>query len=111
MKDPKLYLHHILECIERIERYTQGNQAFFLSDEKTQDAVLRNLQVLAESTQKLPEAWKEKFPNIPWQQISGFRNRLVHEYLGIKPALVWAAIEQDLPGLKQAAEALLQANA
>lgn len=83
MKDPKLYLHHILECIERIEAYTQGNQELFLTDMKTQDAVLRNLQIMAESTQKLPPQWKEAHPNIPWQQIGGFRNRLVHEYLGI----------------------------
>lgn len=108
MKDAKLYLHHILECIERVEDYTQGNRDLFLNDMKTHDAVLRNLQTLSESTQKLPQAWKDQFPEIPWPQIGGFRNRLAHEYLGIKPSLVWTAIERDLPKLKQVIQELLE---
>jgi uncharacterized protein with HEPN domain len=97
-----LYLHHVLECIERVEQYTEGKQELFLNDMKTHDAVLRNLQILSESTQRLPQAWKDEYPFIPWQQIGGFRNRLVHEYLGVKPELVWQAIERDLPILKEA---------
>ena len=74
MKDDRLYLIHISECIARIEKYTlDGHDAFF-SDEKTQDAVLRNLQVLAASTQLVHDSIKAAYPEVEWQSISAFRN-------------------------------------
>jgi uncharacterized protein with HEPN domain len=100
MKDPKLYLIHILECVERIERYTQGGADVFFTTPLVQDAVLRNLQILSESTQQLPEQWKTASPERPWAQIAGFRNRLVHDYLGLSMPLVWSVIADYLPPLR-----------
>jgi len=84
---------------EGVEAYTAPGKEFFLSDTKTQDAVLRNLQTLAESTQRLPEELKAKYPDVPWRAISGFRNLLAHDYLGVNQSTGWDICRHDLPGL------------
>lgn len=110
MKDDKLYLIHIAECLERIESYIgTGGKTEFMASSLIQDAVLRNLQTLAESTQRLSDSLKAAHPAVPWRQISGFRNILVHNYLGIDLEQVWLIIEQGLPDLQREAEAMLQA--
>ncbi|MBI2119916.1 MAG: DUF86 domain-containing protein [Elusimicrobia bacterium] len=101
MKDDKLYLIHILESIERIEKYTCDGKGKFLSDLKTQDAVLRNLQTLAESTQKLSDSLKSKHSEIDWRALAGFRNVLAHDYLGIDIGQIWDIVHQDIPVLKK----------
>lgn len=108
MKDDGLYLHHIRECIARIEQYCQEGKAAFLSDTKTQDAVLRNLQVLAESTQCLSAPMKQSHTEIDWRAIAGFRNILVHHYLGVNITRVWEIVERHVPDLKQAIEEMLK---
>ena len=108
MKDDRLYLIHILECIVRIEDYTADGEAAFLVDPKTQDAVLRNLQVLSESTQRLSDDIKTANPGVDWQGIAGFRNVLVHDYLGISLSRVWEIVSADLPRLKEHVERLLE---
>jgi len=100
MKEDRLYLVHISECIERIRHYTvEGRDAFF-ADTKTQDAVLRNLHTLCESTQRLSEVLKNKHPEVDWRSIAGFRNVIVHDYLGVDLQQVWSIVEHDLPELK-----------
>jgi len=79
----------------------------FLADEMIQDAVLRNLQILAESTQRLDEDLKVTHPEIDWRGISGFRNILVHQYLSVNPLRVWNVIEQHLPLLSEAVTRML----
>jgi uncharacterized protein with HEPN domain len=109
MKDDRLYLIHINECIERINSYIRGkDKQQFLDSTFTQDAVLRNLQVLAESTQRLSDAAKESASEIDWFKIAGFRNVLVHDYLGIDIEQVWNILEKELPELKRRIEQLLQ---
>jgi uncharacterized protein with HEPN domain len=100
VKDDRVYLIHIHECIERIERYTEDGEEAFFNDTRTQDAVLRNLHTLAESTQRLSGALKTTHPEVDWRGISGFRNILVHDYLGVSLALVWQVVQRDLPHLK-----------
>lgn len=107
MKDDRLYLIHICESIERIQRYTSGGKEFFLSDTLTQDAVLRNLQTLSESTQRLSEVIKSGRLEIDWKAISGFRNVLVHGYLGLNLIRVWEVIDRDLPKLGETAAEVL----
>ena len=103
MKDDRLYLIHIGECIDRIESYTQGMaKEAFLASSLVQDAVIRNLQTLAESTQRLSERAKENQPKIEWFKIAGFRNALVHDYLGVDLEKVWNILQNDLPVLKTA---------
>jgi uncharacterized protein with HEPN domain len=108
MKDDRLYLIHIIECLSRIEQYTAEGKEAFLRDTKTQDAVLRNLQTLAESTQRLPPAIKAAHPEVGWERIVGFRNVLVHDYLGINMARVWEIVEHGLPDLKRQIHAILR---
>ena len=109
MKDDRLYLIHISECIERIESYVAGkDKQQFLDSSLIQDAIIRNLQLLAESTQRLSDAAKERESRIDWFKISGFRNVLVHDYLGIDIERVWNILEKDLPVLKKAVQRMME---
>ncbi len=103
MKDDKLYLIHIDECIERIESYVKSiDKKEFMDSMLIQDAVIRNLQIMSESTQRLSDNLKDSHSEIDWFKISGFRNVLVHDYLGVDVERVWYVIEKELPALKAA---------
>lgn len=103
MNRDTLYIAHIVEAIDRIQDYTKDGREFFLTDRKTYDAVIRNLQTMAESTQKLSSHIKSKYPDIEWDKIAGFRNVLVHDYLGnMNGDLIWEIVVYKLPELKQA---------
>jgi len=106
-KDWRVYAHHILDAIEKIQRIQQrGN---ILQDDILYDATIRNLQTLSESTQSIPDAYKAKYLDIPWREISGFRNILVHNYLGdIDPLTIQGVVENELPKLQQCMQSLLQ---
>lgn len=101
MKDDSLYVVFILECISRIEQYPVEGKEIFMRDSKTQDAVLRNLQTLAEATQRISPSSKTSHPEVDWEKISGFRNVLVHDYLGVNLIRIWEVVEHHLPGLKR----------
>ena len=100
----RVLLDHIRECIERIQKYTSGERSVFFESHLVQDAVVRNLQTLAESTQRLSEEIKDNERGVPWRAIAGFRNILVHGYLGIDLEVVWSVVEKDLPELSSAIE-------
>jgi uncharacterized protein with HEPN domain len=102
MRDDRAYLEHILECIARVgENTTEGKHAF-MNSHTLQDAVLRNMQILTESTQRLSESVKSAHPEIEWRRLAAFRNILVHEYLGVDLEIVWQIVERDLPTLEAA---------
>jgi uncharacterized protein with HEPN domain len=105
-KTDLVYVVHMLESIERIEQYAIDGQTGFLSSAMQQDAVLRNLQVLAESSQRLSGSLKASNPEVNWRAISGFRNVLVHDYLGIDIDLIWLVVANDLPILKKALDTM-----
>lgn len=103
------YARHILDTVEKIDRIQQRGD--LTRDEVLYDASLRNLQTLSEATQQLPEAIKAQYPAIPWKQISGFRNILVHNYLGdIDAQTVLMVVQQHLPPLASAVRAMLAAG-
>ena len=108
MKDDRVYLGHSLRCISRIEEYTAGGRESFFSSHLVQDGTLRNLQTMAESTQRLSSHLKERYPEVEWNALSGFRNVLVHDYLGVDLEYVYQAIEEQMPKLKAAAQALIR---
>ncbi len=83
MRDDTVYLHHIQESIRRVEENVADGRDRFLASHTLQDAVLRNLQTMAESTQSLSDDLKTTYPDIEWERIAAFRNVLVHDYLGI----------------------------
>ncbi len=107
MRDDRLYLIHIRERIARIKDYVKDGRAAFLASDLIQDAVLRNLQTLAESTQRLSDEAKAKRGDIDWRRIAGFRNVLAHDYLGVDIARVWGIVENELPVLGDAVEEML----
>jgi uncharacterized protein with HEPN domain len=96
----------MLDCIARVEEYTQLQRSRFFSSRLIQDGVIRNLQVLAESSQRLSEEAKSAEAQIPWRAIAGFRNILVHEYLGLDMETIWNVVEKELPPLRAALERL-----
>lgn len=108
MKDDSVYLKHVLRCIARIEEYSAAGRETFFSSPLIQDGVIRNLQTLAESSKRLSESIKESYPDVDWSGLAGFRNVLVHDYLGIDLVLVYRAVEHDLPRLKHACKAALE---
>lgn len=108
MKDDRIYLGHVLECIDRIEQYTKEGHAAFLKSPLTQDGVLRNLQTLGQSVTKLSDRVTTNSSEIDWKGIVGLRNVLVHDYLGVNLERVWEVVQNDLPGLKQKIQAILK---
>lgn len=90
------------DCLDRIAEYTQASRAVFDASRLVQDAAIRNLQTLAESSQRLSSEIKSTEPQVPWRDLSGFRNVIVHGYLGVDLGAVWLVIEQDLPALAEA---------
>ena len=101
------YARHILDAAEKIRRIQSRGD--LTRDEVLYDAALRNLQTLSEATQLLPEEQKSAWANIPWREISGFRNILVHNYLGsIDPLTVLKIIEEHLPALEESVRAMLR---
>ncbi|MBI3801348.1 MAG: DUF86 domain-containing protein [Deltaproteobacteria bacterium] len=109
-KDDTVYLRHILECICRIEEDIVAGRERFMASHTLQDAVLRNLQVMAESTQRLSETVKATQPDVEWHKIAAFRNILVHDYLGIDVETVWDITQRDVSELKQTVEVMLDAS-
>jgi uncharacterized protein with HEPN domain len=107
MKDDSVYLHHIIDSIRRIEQNVREGRERFMTSHTLQDAVIRNLQTIAESTQRLSDGLKETHPEIEWHRIAAFRNVLVRDYLGIDIERIWEIILRDVPELKQAILAML----
>jgi len=102
----RVYLEHILECIRRIDEDVAAGREAFLASHTIQDAVLRNLQILSESAQRVSQKAKDMRREIPWRDIANFRNRVVHDYFHIDLDIVWGIIHHDLPQLKQAVQSL-----
>lgn len=101
IKDDNLYLIHISEEISRIEQFTARGKTEFFRSELIQYAVLRSLQTLAESTKRLSDSLKASYPQVPWKEIIGLRNVLVHDYLAVDIEEIWKIVEFDLPRLKE----------
>lgn len=100
-RHPDLLLADICEAIERIARYTNSlDFGAFLADDKTIDAVVRNLEIIGEAAKRLPKRYTEAAPEVPWHQISGLRNRIVHDYFGLDLHIIWQIIQVDVPKLK-----------
>ncbi|HYU31182.1 MAG TPA: DUF86 domain-containing protein [Thermoanaerobaculia bacterium] len=102
-------LGDILEALRRARSYTAG-QSYeqFLVDTKTQDAVIRTLEILGEATKKISPALRESHPDIPWKGMAGVRDKLIHDYFGVNLDIVWQIVRDQLPALAEKVAAALE---
>jgi uncharacterized protein with HEPN domain len=89
VKDDTLTLRQMQECIERVRAYTAGGEGQFLSDSRTQDAVVRNLEVFGEAAKRISPDIRARFPHVPWRRIAGLRDVLIHQYERVDLDQVW----------------------
>lgn len=107
-KDATVFLEHILESIEEIEKTTRRvTKRQFLRTVYVQDAVLRRLEVIGEAAKNVSPAFRVKHPSIPWRRIAGLRDVLIHQYFGVDLELVWEIVRNELPKLKKDIRGLL----
>lgn len=110
-RDWKLFLQDMKRSCDRILNYVEGmDRIGFFNDQKTVDAVLRNLEIIGEASKKIALAIQLEWPEIPWRRIGGMRNWLAHAYFGIEEDFVWNVVEDHIPGLKQSLVKILGEN-
>ena len=108
-KNPKIFLEHIKEAILLIEDYSTGvSQAKFLKSRSLQDAIIRRLEIIGEAVKNLPVSFRSKHTQIPWKQIAGMRDILIHEYFDVDLLLTWRVVKQELPLIKKQLAELLK---
>jgi uncharacterized protein with HEPN domain len=102
-------LQDILDAINDVEDFL-GNMSLkeFTKDRKTLNAVVRSIEIIGEASKKIPESCKEKHKNLPWKQIAGMRDKLIHAYFGVDAEILWKAAKEDIPQLKDAIKKMLQ---
>lgn len=109
MKKDKAYLQHIIDAISDIERFMENvSQDAFFNNKEKQYAVLRALEIIGEATKNLSEGLRTKYREIPWKDIAGMRNKLIHGYFGVKLELVWGTVTDKLPEFKRQIRKILE---
>ena len=102
MKDRDLrdYINDLMEACRDILSFTKGmSYSDFAGDKKTVNAVIRSLEVIGEATKNLPPSFRNKYPDVPWKQMAGMRDKLIHEYFGIDKQMVWQVVEKHIPDI------------
>ncbi len=107
MKEDRFYLLHVRDAVDRVLAYTTGGREAFFSDPRTQDAVVRNLEVIGEAVKRVSDTTRSANPDVPWKRIAGLRDKLIHEYFGVNLNLVWEVVAQQLVPLRVTIERLL----
>jgi uncharacterized protein with HEPN domain len=100
VKDQRVYLLHAIDAIDSILAYTADGSDEFFKDAKTQDAVIRNVEIIGQAVKGVDQSTRALDPAIPWRQIAGMRDKLIHDYFGVDLSLVWDVVERELPVLR-----------
>lgn len=108
-KKPLFFLQDIKNSLDKILKYT-NNISFdnFIKDDKTKDAVERNFEIIGEAVKNLPEDYRNNYPHIPFKQIAGMRDKLIHDYFGVDYEIIWKTIKDKLPQFKFEIEKLIK---
>ncbi len=107
-RESELLLQDIQESITKIKAYTKGMSfEMFQNDDKTIDAVIRNFEIIGEAANRIPDELKDKFNEVNWHRIRGFRNRIVHDYMGVDLEIIWQIIEKNLDELQKQIEEII----
>jgi len=110
-RDWKLLFEDILECTDRIEEYTRAlDYSDFVKNSMVIDAVVRNIEIIGEASNRVPDDLQNKFDTIPWNQLRGIRNRIIHEYFGVDLNIIWHIVKNDIPPLKKQINQALESN-
>ncbi|MBI1883311.1 MAG: DUF86 domain-containing protein [Chlamydiae bacterium] len=107
MKDNSLYLLHIRDALDLILEYASSGKEFFMQDKKTQDAIIRNLEILGEATKNIQEDFRQVHSEIPWKALAGMRDKLAHDYFGVNLEIVWEVVDKRIQELKEKINNLL----
>jgi uncharacterized protein with HEPN domain len=107
VKDDRVYLQHIRDALDDVATYASAGRHAFFAERMRQDATIRKLQVIGQAVKNLSDAGKSQYPAIPWKQVAGLRDKVIHDEFGINLEIVWAVVEKDLPALRHAIDHLL----
>lgn len=108
MRDDRERLNDILDAIKKIEKYARRGENVFKRNELVQNWIIRHLQIVGEAAWALSNELRDQHPEVPWSEIIGMRNILVHNYFGIDTKIVWSVVKDDLPELKRQVKAMLR---
>lgn len=101
MRNYKLCLRDVIDAMESIEDFVESMDfEEFKKDDKTSSAVIRKFEIIGEATKQIPEETRQKYPQVPWKEMAGMRDRLIHFYFGIDYKLVWETIKERIPQVK-----------
>ena len=108
-RDYRDYLQDILDAVNDIESFVESmTYEEFIKDRKTLNAVVRSIEIIGEASKNIPEAMKAKYKELPWKQMTGMRDKLIHAYFGVDVETLWKAVKDDIPPLKKAIQKMLK---
>src|SRR5690554_5374208 len=108
MRDDTVYLQHIIESMDYIASFVESGKEEFIQSRLIQDAVIRNLEIIGEAVKKLSQKLRAQYEDIPWREMAGLRDVLIHEYFGVDLLTVWGVVEKELPRLRPIMEVILK---